>query len=221
MNQYKFIILTNESKDAHELWMSACEQNSQVNYRIVDLTKNSWLDDINREPFDYLLAKPGGLTSKFKQLYDERIYVLDKVLNYKIYPNPDEIFIYENKRYFSFWLRANNIPHPKTDVFYDIDEAKEFIEKETNKKVEFLCWPHGDNNMEAHNMAINEGYKATTIGKADVPDTTDRIGIRIGVRKYKGSVHFGILKALAKISDYKGNSIAEGLKKIYKQTKKI
>ena len=74
------------------------------------------------------MAKPGGLTSNYKQLYDERIFILENILGYYVFPTAREIFIYENKRFLSFWLRANKIPHPVTNVFYDKDEAKEFLD---------------------------------------------------------------------------------------------
>ena len=124
----KAIILRNELEYDHILWERACENyHDQVEYRVVNLTSNNWLEEIQKEPFDILLAKPGGLTAPFKQLYDERIYILVYVLGYRIYPSPLEIFIYENKRFLSSWLKANNIPHPKTEVFYNYEEALNYI----------------------------------------------------------------------------------------------
>lgn len=124
----RFVILANERADDHFLWIQACEKfREQVSYRVADLTSDNWFEEIRSEPFDILLAKPGGVTSYFKQLYDERIYILGKTLQYRIYPSPDEIFIYENKRFLSFWLKANKIPHPETHVFYNIAEAEKFL----------------------------------------------------------------------------------------------
>lgn len=128
MKKIKAIILRNELEDDHILWIKACEDyHDQVEYRVVNLTSNNWLEEIHKDPFDFLLAKPGGLTAHFKQLYDERIYILGVVLAYKIFPSPQEIFIYENKRFLASWLKANNIPHPKTDVFYSYGDALEYI----------------------------------------------------------------------------------------------
>ncbi len=124
------IILRNEIEDDHFLWIKACEEyQDQIDFRIVNLTSSEWLEEIKKEPVDILLAKPGGLTSPFKQLYDERIYILANFLGYLIYPSPLEIFIYENKRFLSYWLKANNIQHPDTHVFYDQLEAFEFIKR--------------------------------------------------------------------------------------------
>lgn len=124
----KIIILKNESPDDHLLWVKACDSFSeQLEYRIVDLTRDDWLEVIQSQPFDILLAKPYGLTAFFKQLYDERIYILAKVLKYPVFPKAEEIFIYENKRFLSYWLKANSIPHPRTDVFYYQQEALDFL----------------------------------------------------------------------------------------------
>ena len=83
MTKIKAIILRNEKDDDHLLWVKACgEYSDKINFRVVDLTKNDWFEKINSEKFDILLAKPGGLTSRFKQLYDERIYILNKILTF-------------------------------------------------------------------------------------------------------------------------------------------
>lgn len=118
------VILKNEIRDDHLLWVNACEKyDSQIEYRVVDLTQNNWFEMIHQKPFDVLLAKPVGANSLFKQLYDERIYILAKSLGCEVFPSLDEILIYENKRFLSYWLKANKIPHPRTDVFYDESEA--------------------------------------------------------------------------------------------------
>lgn len=130
MNKIRIAILRNETDWDHLPWIKACEARpDQVDYRVVDLTKNNWLEEIQSAPFDILLAKPGGLTAVYKQLYDERAYILERVLGYKLFPCADEIFIYENKRFFSTWLKAHKIPHPATRVFYNMNEASEYIQK--------------------------------------------------------------------------------------------
>ncbi len=122
------IILKNELPDDHIYWLKACEAFSDsIIYQIVDLTKNDWLEQINNKKFDVLLAMPSGLCNRFKQLYDERIYILQKILGFRIFPSAEEIFINENKRFLSFWLDANKLPHPRTWVFYHQNEAFEFL----------------------------------------------------------------------------------------------
>ena len=129
MTTYRFAILKNENPEEHLEWVKACESNPAIQFDVIDLKKNNWLTEIQKNQYDCLLAKPSGLVSYYKTLYDERIYILNKVLNYKIYPSFDELFIYENKRLLSYYLKAKNIPHPQTWVFYDQTEAEDFIDQ--------------------------------------------------------------------------------------------
>ena len=62
-------------------------------------------------------------------MYDERLYFVNKKLGIPIYPSYDEIFIYENKRMMSYWLKFKEIPMPETYVFYDKDEALRFLDQ--------------------------------------------------------------------------------------------
>lgn len=124
-----FIILKNESRNDHEYWIRACEDHgAYCTYSVIDLTTHTWLEQIQSSTFDYLLAKPGGLTAPFKQLYDERVYILSEELKLPVFPTIDEILIYENKRYFAYWLKAHQLPCPETEVFYHKQEALSFIE---------------------------------------------------------------------------------------------
>jgi len=128
VKKLKVIILHNEIENDHIPWVNACENyRDEIEYRVVDLTSSNWLEEIQAGSVDVLLAKPGGMTAQFKQLYDERIFILAYILGYEIFPSPLEIFIYENKRFLAYWLKANNISHPQTYVFYNREEAVNFI----------------------------------------------------------------------------------------------
>lgn len=63
---------------------------------------------------------------------------------------------------------------------YEIVTSREIIEAQMGKPVRFLCWPHGDNSHQAHALAREAGYAATTAGKmtgeAHQPDRIPRIG---------------------------------------------
>jgi len=44
---FKFVILANEQPGDHDLWIKACEKHpADVTHRVVDLTRNSWLEEI-------------------------------------------------------------------------------------------------------------------------------------------------------------------------------
>ncbi|MBV6438724.1 MAG: hypothetical protein DYG98_24615 [Haliscomenobacteraceae bacterium CHB4] len=64
----------------------------------------------------------------------------------------------------------------RTRLAYEIIDSKRIIEEKTGKPVQFLCWPHGDNNSAAHTLAKEAGYLATTSGKMlREQDKADRI----------------------------------------------
>lgn len=128
IRKLKLAILENDIADDHLLWIKACEQmKDSVEWAVINITKVSWLQDILAGSFDGLLATPSGSTSRFKILCDERITILHSVCGLPVFPSLEEIMIYENKKYLSYWLAANNIPHPKTWVFYYLQEALDFV----------------------------------------------------------------------------------------------
>ena len=125
----KFVILKNEFDDGHLNWASACDKHG-VQYNIVDTTSHNWLEEALLESdIRGFLACPPGRQALYKELYDERIYILDKVMDLFVYPSYDEISVHENKKYLSYWLNANQLPHPRTSVFYHKNEASGFVKK--------------------------------------------------------------------------------------------
>lgn len=130
MSTLRFAILQNEKPEDHQLWEAACQERSDVvSYELIDLTRADWLERVRAGRFDGLLARPPAYSTAFKTLYDERVRILNELLHIPVYPSLEEITIYENKKYFSYWLRAMDVPHPRTDVFYYPQEAKAFAER--------------------------------------------------------------------------------------------
>jgi hypothetical protein len=120
----RLAILCNEVEDDHRLWVEACrELADRVVYEEVDLTTADWLERIVNGRFDGLLAIPGGWSTSFKVMYDERVSILHRVLGLPVFPYLDELLLYENKKYLAYWLAAQGIPHPRTAVFYHEAEA--------------------------------------------------------------------------------------------------
>ncbi|MCP4149923.1 MAG: hypothetical protein GY757_19410, partial [bacterium] len=127
---YELAIIKNETEDHHLEWVAACESSKEdINFDIIDITRNDWLDLIMKKDYQIFLTRPPDKITFFKQLYDERIYIINKILNKPIYPTYEEILVYENKKFLSYWLKANQVPHPETNVFYNKDEALEFIQQ--------------------------------------------------------------------------------------------
>jgi hypothetical protein len=127
------VILTNEIAGSELKWKLACEK-MNAEHIVVDISKANWLELIENYKPTILLTRPAGLTTPFKILYDERLEILVNELNYFCFPSLKEVLIYENKKYFSYWLKANKIPHQQTDVFYFEKEALDWL---NSSKVKF------------------------------------------------------------------------------------
>ncbi|MEW6506972.1 MAG: hypothetical protein AB1432_04410 [Bacteroidota bacterium] len=128
MGQIRLAVLANENKDDHLNWCRALDNRGNIDYDIICLSGSDWFERIANVKYDYLLAKPPGLTATYKQLYDERIFLIDNILELPVYPTPEEIYIYENKRFFYSWLKANDLPHPKAYIYYCKNEVLKFVE---------------------------------------------------------------------------------------------
>jgi len=93
--------------------------------------------------------------------------------------------------------------------------SKEIIEKELDKKVDFLCWPYGDNNEYTHNKALKCGYKATSAGKMVVDETDITRFERFGLDNVRNNVFLTNLKTLYKVNSFQGIKPYSSIKKAY------
>lgn len=118
-------ILKNQNIESADKWIAAC-QKIHIDYRSIDLTSMEWLDRVRTEPFDFFLTRPPGDIERFKIMYDERLYIIAKILNYKIYPSYEECLIYENKKMAAYYFAATGIPHPHTLIFYNFEQAVDY-----------------------------------------------------------------------------------------------
>jgi glutathione synthase/RimK-type ligase-like ATP-grasp enzyme len=126
----KVTILRNEDPASSKKWETSCV-NARIDYSIIDLTSHNWYTEVLNNTSDIFLLKPPGETFKFKHLYDERVYVISEVMKRFVYPSFKEVFIYENKRLLSDFLKGGEISMPETHVFYNKDEALKFAESAT------------------------------------------------------------------------------------------
>lgn len=97
----------------------------------------------------------------------------------------------------------------------EISGSKRMIEEKLDKKVEFLCWPHGDNNELLHRMALDAGYLMTTTGKAkgikdsDITRIPERLGVDFSTRRKKQ-------KTIFKLKAFSGEAPYVNLLKIFR-----
>lgn len=108
-------------------YIAACNE-LNVAYKVIDIVSNDWWENLQKEPVDGYLVRAAGDTEVRKQMYNERLYFIEKNLpDTPMYPSYFGTLLYENKRMQSYWMKINDIPHPGTWIFYQRDEAMEFI----------------------------------------------------------------------------------------------
>ena len=112
----------------HSTYIGACRELG-VPYRVIDISGPDWIERIEQSGCDAFLVRPSGQITIWKQMYDERLRIIVQDLGKIIFPSYDEIWFYESKRRMHYWLAANDIPHPKTWVFYDRCQALGFAEQ--------------------------------------------------------------------------------------------
>ncbi len=114
-----------EATQQHYHFMAAC-RDMGVPYVLLDLFDPDWIDRVREAECSTFLVWPSIYMTIWKQMVDDRLPILCENLGKRIYPSLKEIWLYESKRRQAYWLRANGIPHPKTWVFYDLDQALDF-----------------------------------------------------------------------------------------------
>lgn len=110
----------------HSYYISACRE-MKVSYKVVDIFSSNWLEEIDSCGCDAFLVWPSVNLEIWKNLFDERLYILSNELNKILFPSYTELWLYENKRRVRDWLLAHNIPHPETWIFYNEEEALQFV----------------------------------------------------------------------------------------------
>ena len=108
-----------------ESYKQACQQ-CAVDYIVLDLFADDWIDQIKNSGIDGILVREKANISEYKEMYNERLWVIDKYLGIPIYPSWHELFLYENKRMYSYFFKTHGIQTPNTHVFYTKRDAMDY-----------------------------------------------------------------------------------------------
>lgn len=119
-----------ELDDLVESYRKACEKVG-VDYVILDLLSDHWMEEIRNSGIDGILVRTRGTIQEQKSMFDERLYIIQNYLHIPIYPSWKELFFYENKRMYAYYCEANGIPCPKTHVLYRRKDALDYIDTAT------------------------------------------------------------------------------------------
>lgn len=208
--KYRIAIFRNESTDDHDQWVEACRRrDTDIGFTVIDITSSDWLDRFREGSFDLILLRPPGRTEMFKQLYDERSYILYHYSGLPVYPSLTEVLIYENKRFLRDWLAANRVPHPVTNIFFNEKEAMRFVSSVDKyplvAKTNIGASGNGVRFLESHREAAD--YVDAAFGRG--------ISIRTGPKLTKGSLIGKLRKALTtrgfiakRVNEYKSTFLS-------------
>lgn len=100
----------------HWPYIAACRELG-VSYRLVRITDADWVKNIQQSGCDAFLVWPSMGRRSLREVFDNRLYLLEHQLGYQIYPAYKETCIYENKYRLADWLVASGLPHAETTLF--------------------------------------------------------------------------------------------------------
>lgn len=120
------ITIFSEIAQEHANYIKACIE-MQQNYEVLNPAEPNWISKVRNSASPAFLIWPTIYKPILKQFWDERIYTLKFQLKKNIFPSFDVLWLYESKRKTLNWLEVNDLPHPKTMVFFTKNEAIDFI----------------------------------------------------------------------------------------------
>lgn len=107
----------------HSHYIDACEE-LKFSYCLIDLFASNWKDQIKKAKFSFLVVRPSVQYAPWKAMFDDRIALIKD--DYPIFPNYLSLWLWESKIRTYEWLEFNNLPHPKTTIFYSHKELQTF-----------------------------------------------------------------------------------------------
>ena len=114
--------------NTYEKYARAC-RDLKVDHEVVDVLVPEWVENVKKSHCTGFLARPSSDFEVRKSIFDERLYFINKVMDYPIYPSWEELYLYENKRAVSHWLEIHDFPRPRTRVFVRKKDALAYLKE--------------------------------------------------------------------------------------------
>jgi len=110
----------------HKYYMTACID-MNTSFKVIDIRKHNWIDDLKDAGCSGILVWPLISNIVLKEMTDERLRLMED-MELKVYPSSSEVWLLDNKRRVSDWLKLNDFDQPKTHCFFLEEEALTFAE---------------------------------------------------------------------------------------------
>jgi hypothetical protein len=112
---------------AHTKFTAACLEIG-VPFEVVDLYSSDWLRRLKAAACDVLLAWPEASSPSAARLLKDRLDLIES-RGVTVVPAAHERWMYEDKNRMAAWLATHDVPHPRTWVFADREEAESFAKR--------------------------------------------------------------------------------------------
>jgi glutathione synthase/RimK-type ligase-like ATP-grasp enzyme len=98
----------------------------KIPYKIVEIEKDDWIEQISECKF--VIWRP-NLNEPFLDQAKEKIYIIEKVIRKKIYPNLDTFWHYDNKNSEYYLGKIEKIKMPEGFVSYSYEDTLQYLRK--------------------------------------------------------------------------------------------
>jgi len=160
----------------HVHYMKACREMG-IGYEVVDIRRDDWARRLVDSGCRHLFIWPSVYHRLWKAQCEERARMAAQDLGMVVHPDPDLIWLYESKRRCVEWMRARQVPHVPTWVFFLEEEAREFLDQAQYPlifKTDLGAAAHGvvvlRNREEAHRLAGRVFRNGVVAGRGDPRD---------------------------------------------------
>lgn len=120
--------IVKEKWHLHSSYIKACKE-LNISYTVIDFFSKDWLEDLKSKKIDLLIVRPSVQYTPWKDMFDNRLKLLQDNYGIPLFPNYNELWIWESKLRTLDFLKLNKLPHPKSYIFYDIEELFDFASK--------------------------------------------------------------------------------------------
>ena len=115
-------------RDEHRYYVRSCEE-LKIDFEIIDIIGDNWLNDIMKSECDGFLCRTPSKFQERKDMFNDKLFVINKIFKKPIYPGYDELYVHENKKMMFYFAKLSGLPHVETHVFYRKNEYFDFVEK--------------------------------------------------------------------------------------------
>lgn len=111
----------------HTSYVAACQELG-VPFVVLDVSADDWQKAVSESKCDLFVAWPDATLTPWAKMYKDRCDLIESEMELPVFPARLERWIYEDKVRTRDWLTANDLPHPKTWVFYERESALRFAD---------------------------------------------------------------------------------------------